>query len=373
MMLSVESGSRSGCGAVSVESVTLACLEALELLEQGDESEPLRQRYPSTGALARALYRAVRALHEGGEAPASCGTLAYVLACARAARDALENLRTKRSNFFGAEFRDRSPLSTLRNVERKVLQLAESLVACDGDAGRSSSSRGARSSSHYAGAALGDDDAEATVLDVPSRLFWIERFGRFSTEVPWEQFKAAVVDEFGEQPRGTLELLRPALGVSAAKQNEFVSMAAFGLLSENNGRDGGFYAAFVALSDPARVVYAMGTVDDDAQGGEPTPSLVEGLLGLAVASVCCGGQHAAVLTASGEVYTWGRGGFGRLGHGDAHSLKAPKLVRGALVGVVCAQVARGAGRGRFNVASTWVCSKERPRGTHGTLCVRPER
>ena len=75
--------------------------------------------------------------------------------------------------------------------------------------------------------------------------------------------------------------------------------------------------------------------------GEPAPALVEGLLGVAVAAVCCGGQHAAVLTAAGEVYTWGRGGFGRLGHGDAHSLKAPRLVRGALVGVVCAQVACG--------------------------------
>ena len=38
---------------------------------------------------------------------------------------------------------------------------------------------------------------------------------------------------------------------------------------------GGFYAAFVALSDPARVVYAMGTVDDDANGGDASPQLVE--------------------------------------------------------------------------------------------------
>jgi hypothetical protein len=174
---------------------------------------------------------------------------------------------------------------------------------------------------------------------VPSRLFWIERFGRFSSEVPWAQFTASVVDEFGEQPRGTLELLKPALGVRDAAG--FVSMAAFGRFAEHRGRGGGFYGAFVALSDPARVVYAMGTVDDDAQGGEPAPALVEGLLGVAVAAVCCGGQHAAVLTAAGEVYTWGRGGFGRLGHGDAHSLKAPRLVRGALVGVVCAQVACG--------------------------------
>ena len=72
------------------------------------------------------------------------------------------------------------------------------------------------------------------------------------------------------------------------------------------------------------------------------PVLVDDLLGLAVASVCCGGQHAAVLTAAGEVYTWGRGGFGRLGHGDAQTLKAPRRVEGGgLAGVACAQVACG--------------------------------
>ncbi|KAH8054420.1 hypothetical protein JL721_10546 [Aureococcus anophagefferens] len=209
---------------VGVEAVTVACLDALEMLEKhADDEEPLRQRYPSTGALARALYRALRALHE----------------------------------------REAGPLSTLRNVERKVSQLAESL----------SGGPAAESGSCYVGGALGDDDAELAVADVPSRLFWIERFGRFSSEVPWAQFTASVVDEFGEQPR-TLELLKPA---------------------------------------PASATPASSSA-----------ALAEGLLGVAVAAVCCGGQHAAVLTAAGEVYTWGRGGFGRLGHGDARdSLKAP--------------------------------------------------
>eukprot|EP00629_Pelagomonadales_sp_RCC1024_P015030 CAMPEP_0119261496 /NCGR_PEP_ID=MMETSP1329-20130426/1542_1 /TAXON_ID=114041 /ORGANISM="Genus nov. species nov., Strain RCC1024" /LENGTH=670 /DNA_ID=CAMNT_0007261061 /DNA_START=319 /DNA_END=2327 /DNA_ORIENTATION=+ len=310
----------------SVRKVTCACLGALELLEEG--TEPLRQRYPSTGGLSRALYQCLRAiLHAGPEADAA-PALGYVLACADAATAALEDLKTERANYFGAEFREAGPLSTLRNVERKVAQLAASVR---GDEPRVEGAK------NYVGGALGDDDAEATIPDVPSRLFWIERFGRFSTEVPWPQFARAVAEEFGEQPRGTLELLRPVLGVTA--RNEFVSMAALGRFSR--GRQGGFYGAFVALSDPARVVYAMGTVDDDAQGGEPQPTLVEGLLGLPVASVCCGGQHAAVLTRGGEVYTWGRGGFGRLGHGDTQSLKAPKLVRGALERVRCAQVACG--------------------------------
>ncbi|CAM9960393.1 unnamed protein product, partial [Heterosigma akashiwo] len=55
-----------------------------------------------------------------------------------------------------------------------------------------------------------------------------------------------------------------------------------------------------------------------------------------------GGQHAAVLTARGEVFTWGRGGFGRLGHGDAAPQKEPRRVAALARGRVhCVQVACG--------------------------------
>ena len=45
------------------------------------------------------------------------------------------------------------------------------------------------------------------------------------------------------------------------------------------------------------------------------PKLLESLLGLGVRQVSCGGQHAAVLTDDGVLFTWGRASFGRLGHG----------------------------------------------------------
>ncbi|EWM20781.1 regulator of chromosome condensation -like protein [Nannochloropsis gaditana] len=61
-----------------------------------------------------------------------------------------------------------------------------------------------------------------------------------------------------------------------------------------------------------------------------------------VTQVCCGGQHAAILTESGHVYTWGRGGFGRLGHGDDALQATPKRVDAlALEHVKCKQVACG--------------------------------
>ncbi|XP_020197183.1 PH, RCC1 and FYVE domains-containing protein 1 [Aegilops tauschii subsp. strangulata] len=45
-----------------------------------------------------------------------------------------------------------------------------------------------------------------------------------------------------------------------------------------------------------------------------------------VVEVACGSYHVAVLTNAGEVYTWGKGANGRLGHGDIADRKVPTLV-----------------------------------------------
>eukprot|EP00904_Undaria_pinnatifida_P009747 jgi/Undpi1/5902/HiC_scaffold_2.g01176.m1 len=112
---------------------------------------------------------------------------------------------------------------------------------------------------------------------------------------------------------------------------------------------GGLYEAFQALADPRRVVFSMGVVDDGPphEGGDGvdgmqdvSPVVVQGLLGLSVQQVCCGGQHAAVLTDCGEIFTWGRGGFGRLGHGNREPADSPKRIE-ALEGIPCVQVACG--------------------------------
>lgn len=34
-----------------------------------------------------------------------------------------------------------------------------------------------------------------------------------------------------------------------------------------------------------------------------------------VIHIACGGTYSAAITADGELYTWGRGNYGRLGHG----------------------------------------------------------
>lgn len=57
------------------------------------------------------------------------------------------------------------------------------------------------------------------------------------------------------------------------------------------------------------------------------PCLVDDkLFGESVDEIACGAYHVAVLTSRNEVYTWGKGANGRLGHGDIEDRKMPTLV-----------------------------------------------
>lgn len=57
------------------------------------------------------------------------------------------------------------------------------------------------------------------------------------------------------------------------------------------------------------------------------PKLVqERLVGEFVEQISCGAEHVAVLTSRSEVFTWGRGANGRLGHGDTENHNIPTLV-----------------------------------------------
>lgn len=56
------------------------------------------------------------------------------------------------------------------------------------------------------------------------------------------------------------------------------------------------------------------------------PYLIEDIMGEHVVQVACGSYHVAVLTNKSEVFTWGKGANGRLGHGDVEDRKIPTLV-----------------------------------------------
>ena len=53
---------------------------------------------------------------------------------------------------------------------------------------------------------------------------------------------------------------------------------------------------------------------------------VMALEGKRVVGACCGDRHTMALTATGEVYSWGGGNKGKLGHGDEQNESAPRRV-----------------------------------------------
>jgi len=61
---------------------------------------------------------------------------------------------------------------------------------------------------------------------------------------------------------------------------------------------------------------------------ELMPRLVEGLAGKTVIGAAAGHHHTAVWTDEGEIFSFGDGTNGRLGHGVAISAFAPRLVEG---------------------------------------------
>lgn len=46
------------------------------------------------------------------------------------------------------------------------------------------------------------------------------------------------------------------------------------------------------------------------------------------AAVACGNNHTVALTGDGRVFTWGHGGYGRLGHGSATDVLVPTSIKG---------------------------------------------
>lgn len=78
-------------------------------------------------------------------------------------------------------------------------------------------------------------------------------------------------------------------------------------------------------------VHTWGRGDDGRLGHGDTgwkyiPRLVEVLRGKCVLYVTCGSYHTAAVTENGEVYTWGGGMYGKLGHGNESGHSSPCIV-----------------------------------------------
>jgi alpha-tubulin suppressor-like RCC1 family protein len=57
--------------------------------------------------------------------------------------------------------------------------------------------------------------------------------------------------------------------------------------------------------------------------------------GLDVKQLAAGDNHSCVLTALGDIYTWGRGDYGQLGHGNMNSRDVPTLLQVPVLLMCC--------------------------------------
>jgi hypothetical protein len=93
-------------------------------------------------------------------------------------------------------------------------------------------------------------------------------------------------------------------------------------------------------------VYTWGGNNDSGNLGhgdqfdQYTPKRVDALIGVKATQVACGLNHTAVCTEDGEVFTFGSGRDGKLGHGDTKEKTSPALVK-ALQGRHITQVQCG--------------------------------
>lgn len=92
-------------------------------------------------------------------------------------------------------------------------------------------------------------------------------------------------------------------------------------------------------------VFTWGRGDDGRlghgdNGWKYVPRPTQSLAGQVVVQVTCGSYHTAAVTGNGDLYTWGGGMYGKLGHGNEAGHSTPKRVE-ALVGLVVSQIACG--------------------------------
>ncbi|XP_060677251.1 probable E3 ubiquitin-protein ligase HERC1 isoform X1 [Hemiscyllium ocellatum] len=115
---------------------------------------------------------------------------------------------------------------------------------------------------------------------------------------------------------------------SAPKKLTFEPHRSIRKISSSKGSDG-HTLAVTAEGD----IFSWGDGDYGKLGHgnsatQKYPKLIQGpLLGKIVVCVSAGYRHSASVTSDGELYTWGEGDFGRLGHSDSHSRNLPTLVK----------------------------------------------
>ncbi|GFQ07195.1 probable E3 ubiquitin-protein ligase herc2 [Phtheirospermum japonicum] len=114
------------------------------------------------------------------------------------------------------------------------------------------------------------------------------------------------------------------------KESKLVPTCVAALVEPNFCQVACGHSLTVALTTSGHVYTMGGPVYGqlgNPQADGKLPSRVEGKLAKSfVEEIACGAYHVAVLTSRTEVYTWGKGANGRLGHGDTDDRNSPTLV-----------------------------------------------
>eukprot|EP00939_MAST-03C_sp_MAST-3C-sp1_P000039 g39.t1 len=88
----------------------------------------------------------------------------------------------------------------------------------------------------------------------------------------------------------------------------------------------------IANAGPSYALYSWGCNDDGSTGHgmgivNEYPKEIKTLTGISIRSISCGSRHTLVATEKGEMYSWGWGIYGQLGHGDTTNKYVPDMVQ----------------------------------------------
>lgn len=113
--------------------------------------------------------------------------------------------------------------------------------------------------------------------------------------------------------------------------------------------------------------WALGPVDWEAHRAADDANA-------SIVRIAAGGFHSAALTSNGRVYTWGAGGGGGLGHGDARTKRRPARVEGLPVRAVAVACGSSATAAVGVDGSLWLWGKNAARfGTTSADVHTPQR
>ncbi len=154
---------------------------------------------------------------------------------------------------------------------------------------------------------------------VVALLFWLKYFKPESLVVQWKEFSEAFQLEYGTQMNECLEKLRyqlcPQDGIS-------ISIKAFLTFATSYES---LYAGFREKCPTPTSLIISGYLEADLVQYSP-PLVIRSLYKECPKQISCGDQHISLVTSTGKMYTWGKGSFGRLGHGTLEDVYFPTFV-----------------------------------------------